>query len=174
MMDKWLHLKEEWGVYGPPSSSLRCGFCYLECFFNRFGMLWVMPRLVGLFDCQCSLGRSRSATVWKIVPMCLFRCYGGKKMIDTLRMAPVVGGNNIFVLQNFVSLDGGVCASYVNQFQRFSCSFCYFYLGNSFCILLVYLEALYTFNETGLLLIKKIVSRCSHMNLLLYFSIKKT
>jgi hypothetical protein len=32
-------------------------------------------------------------------------------MIETLRMAPVIGGNNIFVLQNFVSLDGGVCVS---------------------------------------------------------------
>jgi hypothetical protein len=43
--------------------------------FNRFGLLWVMPRRVGdLFDCWWSGGRPRSAVVWKMIPLCLMWC----------------------------------------------------------------------------------------------------
>jgi len=40
--------------------------------FSRFGMSWVMPRrVVDLFVCWWKAGRSRSAAVWKMVPICI-------------------------------------------------------------------------------------------------------
>jgi hypothetical protein len=37
--------------------------------FSRFSLFWVMPlRVVDLFACWWTGGRSRSAVVWKIVP----------------------------------------------------------------------------------------------------------
>jgi hypothetical protein len=43
--------------------------------FSRFGLSWIMPRRVfNLLACWWSSGRSRSATVWKMTPTCLFWC----------------------------------------------------------------------------------------------------
>jgi hypothetical protein len=43
--------------------------------FSRFGLSWVMPlRVVDLFACWWTGGRSRSAVVWKMVPSCLLWC----------------------------------------------------------------------------------------------------
>jgi hypothetical protein len=41
--------------------------------FSRFSLSWVMPNRVGdLFVCWWTVGRFRSAVVWKMVPCCLF------------------------------------------------------------------------------------------------------
>jgi hypothetical protein len=38
-------------------------------------MSWVMPRrVVDLFACWWKAGRSRSAAVWKMVPICILWC----------------------------------------------------------------------------------------------------
>ena len=43
--------------------------------FSWFGLLWVMPCRVGdLFDCWWPGGCSRSAVVWKMIPLCLMWC----------------------------------------------------------------------------------------------------
>jgi len=43
--------------------------------FTRFGMSWVMPRrVINLFAAWWKSGRPRSATVWKMVPICIFWC----------------------------------------------------------------------------------------------------
>jgi hypothetical protein len=40
--------------------------------FSRFGLSWVMPsKVVGLFACWWSGGRSRSTVVWKMVLLCI-------------------------------------------------------------------------------------------------------
>ena len=40
--------------------------------FSRFGLSWVMPsKMTGLFACWWSGGRSRSAIIWKMVPLCI-------------------------------------------------------------------------------------------------------
>jgi hypothetical protein len=40
--------------------------------FSRFSLSWVMPRrVIDLFACWWTGGRSRSAVVWKMVPCCL-------------------------------------------------------------------------------------------------------
>jgi hypothetical protein len=72
----------------------RCGMCkkeeesidhlLLHCeraqflwnaFFSRFGLAWVMPRrVVDLLHCWWSVGRPRSAAVWKMVPLCIMWC----------------------------------------------------------------------------------------------------
>jgi len=42
---------------------------------SRFGMSWVMPRrVINLLACWWSSGRSRSAAVWKMAPICIFWC----------------------------------------------------------------------------------------------------
>ena len=41
--------------------------------FSRLGLSWVMPSSVlDLCVCWCSSGRTRSAVVWKMVPICIF------------------------------------------------------------------------------------------------------
>ena len=41
--------------------------------FSRLGLSWVMPSSVlDLCACWCSSGRTRSAVVWKMVPICIF------------------------------------------------------------------------------------------------------
>jgi hypothetical protein len=43
--------------------------------FSRFGMSWVIPRrVVDLFACWWKASRSRSAAVWKMVPICILWC----------------------------------------------------------------------------------------------------
>jgi hypothetical protein len=43
--------------------------------FSRFSLSWVMPlRVVDLFACWWTGGRSRSAVVWKMVLCCLMWC----------------------------------------------------------------------------------------------------
>jgi hypothetical protein len=43
--------------------------------FSRFSLFWVMPlRVVNLFACWWTGGRSRNAAVWKMVPCCLLWC----------------------------------------------------------------------------------------------------
>jgi hypothetical protein len=52
-------------------------YCEVACaiwnvFFNRFGLSWVMPRrVVDLYACWWTLGNTRSAVVWKMVPSCI-------------------------------------------------------------------------------------------------------
>jgi hypothetical protein len=42
---------------------------------RNFGLYWVMPsRVIDLFACWWSGGRSRSAVVWKMAPCCLMWC----------------------------------------------------------------------------------------------------
>jgi hypothetical protein len=72
----------------------RCGMCkrdeesidhllfHCECaqflwnaFFSRFGLVWAMPcGVVNLLQCWWTGGRSRSAVVWKMVPLCIMWC----------------------------------------------------------------------------------------------------
>jgi hypothetical protein len=41
--------------------------------FTRFGMSWAMPRrIIDLFTCWWKSSRSRSAAIWKMVPICMF------------------------------------------------------------------------------------------------------
>jgi hypothetical protein len=43
--------------------------------FSRFSLSWIMPlRVVDLFACWWTGGRSRSVVVWKMVPCCLMWC----------------------------------------------------------------------------------------------------
>jgi hypothetical protein len=43
--------------------------------FSCFGVSWVMPRrVIDLLACWWSSGRSRSAVVWKMAPICIFWC----------------------------------------------------------------------------------------------------
>jgi hypothetical protein len=43
--------------------------------FSRFSLSWVMPlRVVDLFACWWTGGRSQSAVMWKMVPCCLLWC----------------------------------------------------------------------------------------------------
>jgi hypothetical protein len=43
--------------------------------FSRFSLSWVMPRrVVDLFACWWTGGRSQSVVVWKMVPCCLLWC----------------------------------------------------------------------------------------------------
>jgi hypothetical protein len=46
-----------------------------NAFFDRFGLCWVMPGSVKeLLTSWWSSGRSRSAVVWKMVPLCIMWC----------------------------------------------------------------------------------------------------
>jgi hypothetical protein len=46
-----------------------------NAFFSRFGLSWAMPRgVVDLFACSWKGGHSRSAVVWKMVPLCIMWC----------------------------------------------------------------------------------------------------
>jgi len=43
--------------------------------FSWFGISWVMPRrVIDLFSCWWKARRPRSATVWKMVPICILWC----------------------------------------------------------------------------------------------------
>jgi hypothetical protein len=56
---------------------LHCGAARAlwDAFFARFGLCWVMPRSVkDLFASWWSSGHSRSAVVWKMVPLCIMWC----------------------------------------------------------------------------------------------------
>jgi hypothetical protein len=56
---------------------LHCGVANAlwNVIFSRFGLCWVMPGSVReLFACWWSRGRSRSAVVWKMIPLCLMWC----------------------------------------------------------------------------------------------------
>jgi hypothetical protein len=52
---------------------LHCEVVYAlwNAIFNRFGFSWIMSRVVNLFASWWTDGRSRSSTVWKMVPSCL-------------------------------------------------------------------------------------------------------
>jgi len=66
-----LHVQDDGGVHGPSPSPLRCGLYLVVLYFQ----LWVMPqRVIDLLACWWSSGRSKSATVWKMVSTCLFWC----------------------------------------------------------------------------------------------------
>jgi hypothetical protein len=48
---------------------------FWNAIFSRFGLCWVMPRSVReLFACWWTGGRTRSAMVWKMIPLCLMWC----------------------------------------------------------------------------------------------------
>jgi hypothetical protein len=56
---------------------LHCGVARAlwNAFFDRFGLCWVMPGSVKeLLTSWWSSGRSRSAVVWKMVPLCIMWC----------------------------------------------------------------------------------------------------
>jgi hypothetical protein len=56
---------------------LHCDVAYAlwNNIFSRFGISWVMPRSVlNLLTCWWKSGSSRSATTWKMVPICIFLC----------------------------------------------------------------------------------------------------
>jgi hypothetical protein len=56
---------------------LHCGVARAlwNAFFDRFGLCWVMPGSVKeLLASWWSSGRSRSAVVWKMVPLCIMWC----------------------------------------------------------------------------------------------------
>jgi hypothetical protein len=56
---------------------LHCDVAYplWSALFARFGMSWVIPRKVfDLITCWWTFGRPMSATIWKMVPTCLFWC----------------------------------------------------------------------------------------------------
>jgi hypothetical protein len=49
--------------------------CNSRNFCPKFFLSWVMPRrVVDLFACWWKAGRSRSAVVWKMVPICILWC----------------------------------------------------------------------------------------------------
>jgi hypothetical protein len=51
---------------------LYCDVAYAlwSAIFTRFGLFWVMPkRILDLFACWWTSGRSRSAVIWKMVPV---------------------------------------------------------------------------------------------------------
>ena len=48
--------------------------------FNLFGLHWVIPSKVEeLFACWWMRGHSRSAVVWKMIPLCLTWCLWGER-----------------------------------------------------------------------------------------------
>jgi len=52
----------------------------VEYFFSRFGLSWVMPRLVvDLYACWWTAGSTQSVAVWKMVPSCLLWCLWREK-----------------------------------------------------------------------------------------------
>jgi hypothetical protein len=56
---------------------LYCEVAYAiwNIFLVHFELSWVMPRrVVDLFACWWTVGSTRSAAVWKIVPPCLLWC----------------------------------------------------------------------------------------------------
>ena len=66
---------------------LHCGVARAlwNAFFARFGLYWVMLYSIKeLFASWWSNGRTRSAVVWKMVPLVLCGVFGGSKMIDVL------------------------------------------------------------------------------------------
>jgi hypothetical protein len=59
-----LLVQEKWGISGPPSSSLQCGFRFMKC----LGLC-----LKELSTCL-PVGRPRSVVNWKMVQICIFLC----------------------------------------------------------------------------------------------------
>jgi hypothetical protein len=56
---------------------LHCGVANAlwNAIISRLGLCWVMPSSVReLLACWCSGGRTRSAVVWKMIPLCLMWC----------------------------------------------------------------------------------------------------
>ena len=52
-----------------------CAQFLWNAFFLHFGLAWAMPsRTINLLQCWWSEGRSRSAMVWKMVPLCIMWC----------------------------------------------------------------------------------------------------
>jgi hypothetical protein len=52
-----------------------CAQFLWNAFFSRFGLAWAMLRgMVNLLQCWWTGGRSRSAVVWKMSPLCIMWC----------------------------------------------------------------------------------------------------
>ena len=54
---------------------LHCGVAHAlwSNIFSWLGLSWVMPSsILDLCACWCSFGRTKSAMVWKMVPICIF------------------------------------------------------------------------------------------------------
>ena len=61
---------------------LHCGVlsALWNAFFARFGLSWVMPCFVKeLYASWWTGGRTRSAAVWKMVPLCIIWCIWGER-----------------------------------------------------------------------------------------------
>jgi hypothetical protein len=70
-----LHVQEDGEVRGPSPFPLRCDFCLVVLSFQSLWVVLVVPRrVIDLLACWWSSGQSRSATVWKMAPICLFLC----------------------------------------------------------------------------------------------------
>jgi hypothetical protein len=85
-------------------------FALWSILFSHFGMFWVMPRrVIDLFACWWSVGRPRSAALWKIVPTCLFwtvwRERNNRRFEDLERSLEDI----ISSFFHFVPLDCGLC-----------------------------------------------------------------
>jgi hypothetical protein len=89
--------------------------------FSWFGLCWVMPGSVReLFACWWSSGRSRSAVVWKMIPLCLMWCIWRERNIrcfeDSLRSFEKICHYFLFTLSIWTA---GWLASTVISFPDF-------------------------------------------------------
>jgi hypothetical protein len=63
-----LYVQNEWGVCGSPSSHCEVACALWNAIFSPFSLSWVMPlRVVDLFACWWTGGRSRSAVVFVVL-----------------------------------------------------------------------------------------------------------
>ena len=83
-----------------------------DAFFSGFGLAWVMPRGVAdLLHCWWSGGRSRSAMVWKMIPLCIMWCLWSKRngrFFEDSRKKP--GGTHSFLFYYFLHLGGSLAS----------------------------------------------------------------
>jgi hypothetical protein len=143
----------EWEDCGPPSSTLRCGFCYFGEFFS------VVLGCPGLFlnvllICMTAGGLLVGQGVLRCEKYlhASFGVYGGKRMIETLRTR-----RGLWEKLFLCSLK---CCIFRQRRMCLLCqlvlvTFLFVLLHGSLFILLVYLGAHFAFNEIDLLLIKK-------------------
>ena len=67
---------------------LHCGVARIlwNALFTRFGLCWVMPGSIKeLYATWWAGGKSRSAVMWKMIPLCLMLCIWNEEMLDVSR-----------------------------------------------------------------------------------------
>jgi hypothetical protein len=83
--------------------------------FTRFGMSWVMPRrVINLFAAWWKSGRPRSATVWKMVPICIFWCVWKEINLGCFEDQENSMEDVLTSFFSYVSLDGGIFVTRVD------------------------------------------------------------